>query len=93
MFGFQVVIHFLVKLSMLTSQHVLCPGNVHSRNCESLSLQKDNVSNQREHLILLLANVHIRQSPKTEQQAKVLIFHFCSGSDRVFSHPLASLAH
>uniref|UniRef100_A0A0E0HVU4 1,3-beta-glucan synthase n=1 Tax=Oryza nivara TaxID=4536 RepID=A0A0E0HVU4_ORYNI len=33
--------------------------------------QKDNVSNQREHLILLLANVHIRQSPKTEQQAKL----------------------
>ncbi|KAK1401316.1 Callose synthase 2 [Heracleum sosnowskyi] len=30
--------------------------------------QKDNVSNQREHLILLLANVHIRQLPKPEQQ-------------------------
>jgi hypothetical protein len=37
------------------------------------SLQKDNVSNQREHLILLLANVHIRQMPKPEQQSKVLI--------------------
>ncbi|XP_074325305.1 callose synthase 3-like isoform X1 [Apium graveolens] len=31
--------------------------------------QKDNVSNQREHLILLLANVHIRQLPKPEQQS------------------------
>jgi callose synthase len=33
--------------------------------------QKDNVSNQREHLILLLANVHIRQIPKPDQQPKV----------------------
>ncbi|CAM0908545.1 unnamed protein product [Alopecurus aequalis] len=33
--------------------------------------QKDNVSNQREHLILLLANVHIRQTPKPEQQSKL----------------------
>ncbi|GFQ00467.1 callose synthase 1 [Phtheirospermum japonicum] len=32
--------------------------------------QKDNVSNQREHLILLLANVHIRQ-PKPDQQPKL----------------------
>uniref|UniRef100_A0A0D9WUD4 1,3-beta-glucan synthase n=1 Tax=Leersia perrieri TaxID=77586 RepID=A0A0D9WUD4_9ORYZ len=30
--------------------------------------QTDNVSNQREHLILLLANVHIRQSSKADQQ-------------------------
>ncbi|KAF5736396.1 callose synthase 2-like [Tripterygium wilfordii] len=30
--------------------------------------QKDNVANQREHLILLLANVHIRQFPKPDQQ-------------------------
>ncbi|XP_071742629.1 callose synthase 2-like [Rutidosis leptorrhynchoides] len=30
--------------------------------------QKDNVSNQREHLILLLANIHIRQFPKLGQQ-------------------------
>ncbi|GAB2300205.1 Callose synthase 1 [Dionaea muscipula] len=29
--------------------------------------QKDNVANQREHLILLLANVHIRQFPKQDQ--------------------------
>ncbi|CAL8159843.1 unnamed protein product [Prunus armeniaca] len=33
--------------------------------------QKDNVANQREHLILLLANVHIRQFPKPEQQPKL----------------------
>ncbi|KAL2563608.1 hypothetical protein AAZV13_20G202301 [Glycine max] len=33
--------------------------------------QKHNVSNQREHLILLLANVHIRQFPKPDQQPKV----------------------
>ncbi|KAL2940900.1 Callose synthase 3 [Bienertia sinuspersici] len=33
--------------------------------------QKDNVANQREHLILLLANVHIRQYPKPEQQPKL----------------------
>ncbi|KAK1611629.1 hypothetical protein QYE76_035302 [Lolium multiflorum] len=32
--------------------------------------QKDNVSNQREHLILLLANVHIRQILKPEQQSE-----------------------
>ncbi|KAK7401550.1 hypothetical protein VNO78_13118 [Psophocarpus tetragonolobus] len=33
--------------------------------------QKDNVENQREHLILLLANVHIRQVPKPDQQPKL----------------------
>ncbi|CAH9106641.1 unnamed protein product [Cuscuta epithymum] len=33
--------------------------------------QKDNVANQREHLILLLANVHIRQYPKPDQQPKL----------------------
>ncbi|KAL4565125.1 hypothetical protein LXL04_029210 [Taraxacum kok-saghyz] len=33
--------------------------------------QKDNVANQREHLILLLANVHIRQIPKPDQQSKL----------------------
>lgn len=31
-----------------------------------LCLQRDSVRNQREHLILLLANVHIRLSPKPE---------------------------
>ena len=39
-------------------------------------LQKDNVANQREHLILLLANVHIRQFPKPDQQPKVRTFLF-----------------
>ncbi|PIA48642.1 hypothetical protein AQUCO_01400908v1 [Aquilegia coerulea] len=33
--------------------------------------QKDSVANQREHLILLLANVHIRQFPKPDQQPKL----------------------
>ncbi|KAL4565106.1 hypothetical protein LXL04_029190 [Taraxacum kok-saghyz] len=33
--------------------------------------QKDNVANQREHLILLLANVHIRQNPEPDQQPKL----------------------
>ncbi|KAL4565116.1 hypothetical protein LXL04_029201 [Taraxacum kok-saghyz] len=33
--------------------------------------QKDNVANQREHLILLLANVHIRQIPEPDQQSKL----------------------
>ena len=37
-----------------------------------IELQKDNVANQREHLILLLANVHIRQFPKPDQQPRVL---------------------
>nr|GMD62233.1 callose synthase 2-like [Ipomoea batatas] len=32
------------------------------------AFQKDNVANQREHLILLLANVHIRQFPKPDHQ-------------------------
>ncbi|XBH66198.1 hypothetical protein VPH35_119648 [Triticum aestivum] len=33
--------------------------------------QKDNVSNQREHLVLLLANMHIRQISKPEQQPEL----------------------
>ncbi|KMZ71296.1 hypothetical protein ZOSMA_183G00290 [Zostera marina] len=33
--------------------------------------QKDSVANQREHLILLLANVHIRQFPKPDQPPKL----------------------
>ncbi|KAK7374973.1 hypothetical protein VNO80_08417 [Phaseolus coccineus] len=33
--------------------------------------QKHNVANQREHLILLLANVHIRQFPQPDQQPKL----------------------
>jgi hypothetical protein len=34
-------------------------------------MQKDNVSNQREHVILLLANVHVRKCPKPDHQPKV----------------------
>lgn len=41
-----------------------------------LDVQKDNVANQREHLILLLANVHIRQFPKPDQQSKVLFVFY-----------------
>ncbi|XP_044983071.1 callose synthase 3-like isoform X2 [Hordeum vulgare subsp. vulgare] len=33
--------------------------------------QTDNVSNQREHLILLLANIHIRKNPKTDEHSKL----------------------
>ncbi|XP_047089291.1 callose synthase 3-like [Lolium rigidum] len=33
--------------------------------------QTDNVSNQREHLILLLANIHIRINPKTDEHSKL----------------------
>ncbi|GAA0172046.1 hypothetical protein LIER_25951 [Lithospermum erythrorhizon] len=33
--------------------------------------QKDSVSNQREHMVLLFANVHIRQFPKPDQQPKL----------------------
>ncbi|PPE02772.1 hypothetical protein GOBAR_DD00187 [Gossypium barbadense] len=38
---------------------------------EMFGFQKDNVANQREHLILLLANVHIRRFPKPDQQPKM----------------------
>ncbi|XP_076911186.1 callose synthase 2-like [Bidens hawaiensis] len=38
---------------------------------DMFGFQKDNVSNQREHLILLLANIHIRQFPKPTQQPKL----------------------
>ncbi|KAM7277956.1 hypothetical protein ACFE04_005090 [Oxalis oulophora] len=38
---------------------------------EMFGFQKDNIANQREHLILLLANVHIRQFPKPDQQPKL----------------------
>ncbi|KAM3316109.1 hypothetical protein ACQJBY_034311 [Aegilops geniculata] len=33
--------------------------------------ETDNVSNQREHLILLLANIHIRKHPKTDEHSKL----------------------
>ena len=34
-------------------------------------VQKDNVANQREHLTLILANVHIRLLPRPEPMHKV----------------------
>lgn len=34
-------------------------------------MQKDNVANQREHLILLLANMHVRLDPKPTLKRKV----------------------
>ncbi|KAD5961615.1 hypothetical protein E3N88_13088 [Mikania micrantha] len=37
----------------------------------TFGFQKDNVANQREHLILLLANVHIRQLPEPDFQSKL----------------------
>lgn len=43
--------------------------------------QRDSVRNQREHLILLLANVHVRLTPKPEPLTKVcerLFFCFFS---------------
>lgn len=38
-----------------------------------VNVQKDNVANQREHLILLLANEHLRQSSKPDHQTKVFL--------------------
>lgn len=50
--------------------------HVQSEACvQFIYMQKDNVANQREHLILLLANVHIRQLSMPDQHPKVL---FCS---------------
>ncbi|KAL8159420.1 hypothetical protein V2J09_000957 [Rumex salicifolius] len=42
--------------------------------------QKDNVANQREHLILLLANLHIRQYPKPDQRLKEQPGQFGNGT-------------
>lgn len=65
MFGFQVTsILFCVIASLLSGTYVL-----------HIIVQKDNVANQREHLILLLANVHLRQFPKPDQQPKVYFFY------------------
>ncbi|MQM06168.1 hypothetical protein Taro_038982 [Colocasia esculenta] len=44
----------------------------HTPNYNAL-LQKGNVANQREHLVLLLANLHVRQTPKPASMSKVLI--------------------
>lgn len=61
MFGFQVQI-FLLEYFRISLQQVI----------KAIFLQEDNVANQREHVILLLANVHIRHFPKVDQQPKVL---------------------
>jgi hypothetical protein len=48
------------------------------------------VANQREHLILLLANVHIRQFPKPDQQPKVCSYANISLSGHTLSLYLLS---
>lgn len=70
MFGFQVITppsgsptNLTIIFLLFTYLSLICNSTI--------TLQKDNVSNQREHLILLLANVHIRQIPKPDQQPKV----------------------
>ncbi|KAL3718688.1 hypothetical protein ACJRO7_003759 [Eucalyptus globulus] len=49
---------------------------------EIFGFQEDNVANQREHLILLLANVHIRRFPRLELQDQVLT----EVSDKLFEN-------
>ena len=61
MFGFQVSVTFFLSLNSFVMIHY-----------HLVNAQKDNVANQREHLILLLANGHIRQVQKLDQQPKVL---------------------
>lgn len=53
---------------------VASPGLLiaHSTVSVVVGVQKDNVANQREHLILMLANVHIRLLPRPEPMHKVL---------------------
>lgn len=51
-------------------------------------VQKDNVANQREHLILLLANAHIRKSSKSDSNKKGSP-HVCSFS--TFELPLKNI--
>jgi hypothetical protein len=80
MFGFQVTHHFHIRsihvddLFVSSGLNKNPPLLIHVLSLHPPPLQKDNVSNQREHLILLLANVHIRQLSKPEQQPKVLAF-------------------
>ncbi|XP_070046038.1 callose synthase 3-like [Nicotiana tomentosiformis] len=50
--------------------------------------QKDNVANQREHLLLLLANVHIRQYPKPDQQPKEKQFRKTANIPQTFIQDL-----
>lgn len=48
-------------------------------------LQRDNVRNQREHLTLLLANVHIRLNPKPEPLNKVCSIFMCQTITTLYS--------
>lgn len=64
MFGFQVETELIYVYHWCLIFYISFKGYL-------VFVQKDNVENQREHLILLLANVHIRQVPKPDQQPKV----------------------
>jgi hypothetical protein len=61
--GKLLFVGYCIKLNLFTYFSVIF--------CQLLDMQTDSVSNQREHLILLLANIHIRRNPKTDQQSKV----------------------
>ncbi|XP_074383261.1 callose synthase 3-like [Apium graveolens] len=52
--------------------------------------QKDSIANQREHLILLLANVHIRQFSKPDQQPEVTNNTTRSPADEIIVHGFIS---
>lgn len=61
-------------------------------------MQKDNVRNQRENLIILLANVHIRLNPKPEPMNKVgillTIFFVCTVTfSCIFGAAILTLHH
>lgn len=80
MFGFQVNSIISKSCSMITKSSwtwgILFALRILTAD-QIINMQKDSVANQREHLILLLANVHIRQFPKPDQQPKVcFIIHF-----------------
>lgn len=66
-FGFQV--EHLPNKKLFAFVFLLFLKNLSITTCYCC-LQRDNVRNQREHLILLLANVHIRLSPKPEPLTK-----------------------
>lgn len=76
MFGFQVAHLYSTALLNLAHFRVKCMSIMVSLKSHAFffTLQKDNVANQREHLILLLANVHIRNLQRPEQQFKVNSF-------------------
>ncbi|KAF6176470.1 hypothetical protein GIB67_033948 [Kingdonia uniflora] len=62
MFGFQVRTIFLIY----NIYYKLKESRATNFDLHLFILQRDNVRNQREHLILMLANVHIRLVPKPE---------------------------